>query len=111
VTDIKSSPLAKAGQALIAIYQASQQGGAPPTSTGLGSVVIQGTNVGIDAHMVAGKNFGNYVSSLTSLGMQINVLDPTTGTVEGFIPINQLMAAAQNPDTLSISPMYNKVPR
>jgi len=111
MTDIKSGPLAKAGQALIAIYEAYQQGGAASlTSTGPGSVMIQGTNVGIDAHMASG-NFSNYVSSLASLGMQIKLQDPGTGIVEGFIPINQLVAAAQNPQTLSLSPIYNKLPR
>jgi len=112
MTDVKSGSLAKAGQALITIYEAFQQGGAAAlTSNGPGSVMVQGTNVGIAAHMASGGNFGTYVSSLVSQGMQIRAQDSASGTVEGLLPINQLVAVAQNQQTLSISPTYNPMPR
>jgi len=107
-TAVKSGPLAKAGQELITISQEyQQQGGSPSfTSSLAGLVEIRGTSVGIDAHMASGNNFGNYVSSLAKLGMQIRFQDPTTGTVEGVIPIAQLQAAAQDSMTLALSPIY-----
>lgn len=108
-TDIKSGPLAKAGQDLITIYEEFQQqgGGASFTSSKAGYIEIQGTNVGIDAYM-SGGNFTTYVASLASLGMQIKSQDAAHGIVEGFLPISQLPSAAQNAQTLSLSPIYTK---
>jgi len=110
--DVKNGPLAKAGQDLLAIYQQYQQQGAGSTFTpsGAGGVKIEGTKVGIQAHMANG-NFTQYIASLDALGMQIDAQDPNTGTVEGMLPISQLPAAAQNSQTLSLSAIYTPNPQ
>jgi len=106
-SDIKNGPLAKAGQDLITIYQEfQQQGDATFTSSKAGLIEIQGTNVGVDVHMAAGIDFNAFVSGLTKLGMQVRAQDATNGTVEGLLPISQLPSVAQNPQTLSVSPIY-----
>jgi len=106
VSEVKSGPLAKAGQDLITLYEEFQkQGGGTFTPSGIPPVKIQGNSVEIDAHISAG-NFSNYVSALGSLGMQIKNLDEAHGIVEGYLPISQLPAAAQNPQTLSLTPVY-----
>jgi len=110
--DVKNGPLAKAGQDLLAIYQQYQQQGAGSTftPTGVGGVKIEGTKVGIQAHMASG-NFTQFIASLNALGMQMDAQDPNTGTVEGMLPISQLPAAAQNAQTLSLSPILNPNPQ
>jgi hypothetical protein len=107
VTDLKSGPLAKAGQDLITVYEEFQHqgGGSSFTSSEAARIQIQGTSVGIDA-VSTGGNFDAFVSALTSLGMQVNKTDASHGLVEGFLPISQLPAAAQNPQTLSLSAIY-----
>jgi hypothetical protein len=105
--DIKNGPLAKAGQDLVTLYQEFQeQGGkAPFTSSESGLVEIQGTNVEVDIHSNGG-DFNGFISALTSMGMQVRTTDAADGTVEGFLPISQLPSAAQNSQTLSVSPVY-----
>jgi hypothetical protein len=68
-------------------------------------VKIKGGDVGVDVN-TAGSNFSQFVSTLTSLGMQVQTQDATHGIVEGFLPIGQLPTVAQNPQTLSITPIY-----
>src|SRR5207302_1599184 len=106
-SDLKNGPLAKAGQDLFTIYQEFVQQGGSATfkSSEAGQVEIQGTNVGVNVHS-AGGNFDNLVSAMTSLGMQVRTKDATHGIVEGLLPIAQLVTAAQNPETLSLSPVY-----
>jgi hypothetical protein len=92
---------------LFTIYQEFQaQGGSSTfTSSKAGTIRIKGTSVGIDAHMAVGT-FSAYVSALTALGMQVQTQDAAHGTVEGYLPISQLPAAAENPQTLALSPIY-----
>jgi len=107
VGNIKTGPLAKAGQNLATLYQdfTAQGGSASFTSSESALLEIQGTKVKIDAH-AAGGDFNGYVSMLSSLGMQVESTDASSGTVEGFIPIAQLPSAAQNAQTLSLSPSF-----
>jgi len=99
--------LGNVGQDLNTIYKEFlQQGGSATfTSSLAGRVEIHGTNVGVDVNMASG-NFGTFVSSMTKLGMQVQTTDATHGIVEGFLPIAEIPAAAQNPQTLSLSPIY-----
>jgi hypothetical protein len=112
LSDIKNGSLAKAGQDLITIYQEFQQQGgkAPFTSSKSGLVKIQGTSVGVDIQS-AGGDFNSFVSAMTTLGMQVRATDATDGIVEGFLPISQLPSAAQNSQTLSLSPIYIPISR
>jgi len=106
-TEIKNGPLAKAGQDLIKIYDEFQQqgGSASFTSSESGTVVIEGSNVGVDINM-SGGDFAGFVSQLKSLGMQVQSMSAADGVVEGLLPISQLPTVAQNSQTLSLSPMY-----
>ena len=68
-------------------------------------VKIVGTSVGVDVHS-AGGNFASLVSAMNALGMQVQSQNATSGIVEGLLPIGQLVAAAQNSQTLSLTPEY-----
>jgi len=105
--NIQNGPLAKAGQDLITIYEdfQNQGGSATFTSSEKGVVRIVGTSVGVDVHS-AGGNFDSLVSAMTALGMQVQAKDATHGIIEGLLPIGQLVSAAQNSQTLSLSPTY-----
>lgn len=105
--DIQNGPLAKAGQDLITIYEEFQQQGAGTTfsSSEAGLVEIAGTSVGVDVH-AAGGSFASVVSAMTALGMKVQAQDSSHGVVEGLLPIGALLSAAQNSQTLSITPIY-----
>jgi hypothetical protein len=107
VGDTQNGPLAKAGNDLITIYQEFEdQGGSSTfTSSKAGVIRIQGGNVDVDIN-TAGSNFSQFVSMLTSLGLQVQSQDATHGIVEGYLPIGQLPTVAQNPQTESIAPVY-----
>jgi hypothetical protein len=107
IGDTQNGPLAKAGADLITIYQEFQaQGGSSTfTSSKAGVIKIQGGTVGVDIH-TTGSNFGQFVSTMSSLGMQVQTKDATHGIVEGFLPIGQLPTVAQNTQTVAISPIY-----
>ena len=106
-SDIQNGPLAKAGQDLITIYEEfTQQGGSAKfTSSEAGVIKIVGTSVGVDVHS-AGGNFANLVSAMTGLGMQVQAQNATYGVVEGFLPIGELLAAAENSQILSLTPIF-----
>jgi hypothetical protein len=103
----ETGPLAKAGVDLITIYQEfeAQGGSSTFTSSEAGIIKIKGTSVGIEAHM-SGGTFQTYLDALAGLGMQVESVDPTHGIVEGFLPISQLPAAAQNAQTQALSAIY-----
>jgi hypothetical protein len=105
--DIQNGPLAKAGQDLITIYEEFEQqgGGATFASSEAGLVEIVGTSVGVDVHS-GGGDFAQLVSAMTALGMQVQAQDASHGVVEGLLPIGALLPAAQNSQTLSLSPIY-----
>ena len=83
----------------------SKEGGATFTSSEAGVVKIVGTSVGVDVHS-SGGSFTNLVSAMTALGMQVQAQNATYGIVEGLLPIGELLAAAQNSQTLSLTPEY-----
>jgi len=106
VGDIHNGPLAKAGQDLITLFQEFEkagQGGGTFTSSLSNHLRISGTSVEVD---VQGSGDVNALASaLTSMGMQVVATSPTTGAVEGYLPIAHLVNAAQLPQTLSMSPV------
>jgi hypothetical protein len=107
ITDPENGPLAKAGVDLLELFLAyeAQGGGTTFTVNGTTDLKINGTTVAIDARMASGS-FSQYVSELTALGMKVQAQSTTYGIVEGYLPIGQLPAAAQNPQTLSLSAVY-----
>jgi len=71
---------------------------------------IVGTSVGVDVHSNGG-NFQSLVAAMTSLGMKVETTDARYGIIEGLLPIGQLLAAAQNTQVSSLSPIYYRQPR
>jgi len=69
-------------------------------------IQIQGTSVGIQVHGNGTGDFNALVSSLESMGMQITATDAVTQTVAGMLPIADLPAAVQTPQTLSVTAQY-----
>jgi hypothetical protein len=107
IGDAENGPLAKAGVDLITIYQdfEAQGGSSTFTSSKAGVIRIQGGTVGVDIR-TTGSNFSQFVSTMSSLGMQVQTQDATHGIVEGFLPIGQLPTVAQNAQTVAITPIY-----
>jgi len=107
-TPVQSLPPNVTGS-LNAIYQGYKRGTTVPVSNTPGSIVVQGSNVGVSVHGNGQGSFSNLVSTLQNLGMQINASSDVTWTVAGMLPIDQLPAAAQIPQTRSITPMYKPI--
>lgn len=89
-------------------YQAYVSGGSSGdfTTSESATIVVSGTNVGINAHGNNSGDFDAYVAALSGLGMQVQTTDATTETVVGLIPISALPDAAKLAQTFSLTPMY-----
>ena len=98
-------------QSLYAQYEVYETSGAsgPFRPTGLNGLVISGTSVGIQVKSNNTGDFSSFVSTLQSDGMQVLDSSSTYGLVNGMLPIGQLPAVAQLPQTLSITPMFNPI--
>jgi len=103
VGDVENGPMAKAGQDLIALYQS---GGSNRTGT-LALIDVRGTNVNVS--LQGSGNFQTFVTALKGMGMQVQNTDETSETVQGLMPISQLLNAAQLTQTVSMSPVYRPV--
>ncbi len=68
-------------------------------------VEFQGTNVGIEVHDGDPADFTALGTELQSLGMQVTTASATYGTYVGFIPIGQIPAVAELPQTPNLSPL------
>jgi hypothetical protein len=107
LADVQNGPMANAGQDLINIYQAYLSAG---NTTNLASQFSQikfgaGT-VGVDINWNGSGDFNGYTNALTNLGMQVTTTSATYGIVEGFLPVAQLPTVAEEPQTLSLTPIY-----
>jgi hypothetical protein len=92
------------------IYQNFTKGSSTmPVITGPGSVQIDGSNVGVYVNGNGQGDFAGFLSTLENLGMKINATSDVTWTVSGMLPISQLLAAAQTPQTLSITPLFSPI--
>lgn len=98
-------------QSLYAQYEAYESSGAsgPFRPTGINGVVINGTSVGIQVKSNNMGDFSSFVSTLENDGMQVQSSSSTYGLVNGMLPISQLPAVAQLPETLSITPIFNPI--
>ncbi len=96
---------------LYAQYEAYESSGSSGSfrPAGMNGLVINGTSVGIQVKANNTGAFSGFVSTLQSDGMQILDSSSTYGLVEGMLPIGQLPAVAQLPQTLSITPMFNPI--
>jgi hypothetical protein len=107
-----SSPLPpNASQVLDVIYNAYIQNPSDfpadiPATNGANTVVVQGTNVGIQVHDDNPGDFNTLVSALQAAGMQITSSSATYGTVVGMLPVAQLPTVAALSDAPSIAALY-----
>ena len=93
------------------IYDAYLQNGSSPPATipatdGANTVVIQGSNVGIQVQDSNPANFNTLVSALQSAGMQITLSSAQYGLVVGLLPIAQLPTVGALPDAPSVTPLF-----
>jgi hypothetical protein len=107
-SDKPTAPLpANVSQQLQTIYQefeaAGGQGSFPSLYRGI--IEIDGSSVGVMIHGNGG-NFNTLVSDMEKLGLQVNAQDATTQTVSGLLPIGALPQAANDPQTLSVTPIF-----
>ena len=123
--DAQNGPMANLGTTLVSIYQSY--------STGLAQAAVAGSQssasaavadqlasqfptvefhdglVGMDIKSLGG-DFGQFVSQLTNLGMQVTASSADYGIVEGWVPPAELPTIAQLPQTMSGSPIEVPIP-
>jgi hypothetical protein len=104
-SDTQSLPANVSG-VLNTIYQNYQKDSTLPAGNAPGSVRIEGSNVGVSIHGNGQGDFSAFVGTLQNLGMEISATDSVSWTVDGMLPIDQLLTAAQTPQTRSITPSY-----
>jgi hypothetical protein len=92
------------------IYNAYEQnpGGFPASLSGTAasSVVIQGSNVGIQVHDSNPADFDLLLTELQNDGLQVTSSSAYYGTIEGMLPISQLPAVATLSGAPSIAPQF-----
>lgn len=77
------------------------------TSSLAGIISIQGNTVGVD---IRGKvDVATFARELSALGMKVGATESVTKTVEGFLPIDQIPAAASLQDTVAVSPIFSPI--
>jgi hypothetical protein len=81
-----------------------EQGAFSPSTTL--PIEFQGGNVGIYVHDGSPADFNTLETELQDLGMQITIADATSGTFAGFLPIAQLPAVGQLPQTPIVTPIF-----
>jgi large repetitive protein len=118
--DAQNGPMANLGTTLVSIYHSC--------STGLAQAAVAGSQssasaavadqlasqfptvefhdglVGMDIKSLGG-DFGQFVSQLTNLGMQVTASSADYGIVEGWVPPAELSTIARLPQTMSGSPI------
>jgi hypothetical protein len=87
------------------VYEEYLNGDLPASTGQPGQVELQGTNVGVEIHTKSPSDFSIMVTAAESLGLQVNSISETSGTVTGFLPIGALPAAAQLPGSPAIAPL------
>ncbi len=105
----------RAGQTLNIVYRDYLNylnGGAQGefASSQAGIVKINGTSVGVDVRADTPANVGLVTARLQALGMQVTATSPTTGVIEGSLPIAQLPTVAGDADVASLAPVERAVP-
>jgi hypothetical protein len=98
---------ANVSQPLHVIYQEFEAAGGQSSFPSIyrGVIEIDGSRVGVMIHGNGG-DFNTLVSDMTKLGLQANAEDATTQTISGLLPIGALGQAANDPLTLSVTPIF-----
>jgi hypothetical protein len=69
------------------------------------TVEMVGPTVGVTVQFNRGT-FASNLQNMESIGMVVTVTSPTTNSVQGFMPIWQLPAVAEDPNLGSLTPVY-----
>jgi hypothetical protein len=100
-----SNPLPANVSALLNTVYQEYKNGDLPTTTQAGQVEIQGTNVGVQLRTANPSDFNAMVAAAQSLGLQVQTSSAAYDIVIGFLPINELPAAAQLAGSPAITPL------
>jgi hypothetical protein len=110
LADVQNGPMANAGQDLIAVYQASLgSSGTSNLASQFSTIQFQGSSVGINTNWNGTGSFGDYITALKNLGMQVTASSVTYGIVEGYLPVSQLPTVAAEPQTLALAAVYKPI--
>ena len=101
LADVENGPMANLGGPLINLYEAFQGGQTNSSALAKQFPLDQFQGDSVLVGLTAYTDFQGFKTSLGNLGMQIVDTNPTDGLVDGYLPINELPAAAQLPQTLS----------
>jgi hypothetical protein len=113
-TPSQTSLPANVSATLDVIYAAYLQNGSSlpatiPATDSANTVVVQGSDVGIQVHDGNPVDFAALVSNLQAAGMQITTSSAQYGTVVGLLPIAQLPAVAALADAPSVTPLFQAI--
>ena len=105
VFDAQNGPMANLGTNLVSIYQSYATGtAASRLASQFPTVEFDDGLVGMDIKSLGG-NFGQFVSTLADLGMQVTASSAGTGIAEGWVPVGGATDDRQLPQTMSGSPI------
>lgn len=109
LSDVKSGPLANAGQALINVYldyqkYVSEGTDATFTSPSEPDVRIQGDTVGVDVN--GWGDFTSFVNQVQLSGMDVGATSQSPEIAEGWLPISDLPTLARLPQVVGLEPIY-----
>ena len=101
LANVQNGPMANLGAQPINLYEAFQGGVTSSSALAKQFPLDQFKGDSVLVGLNADTNFQAFKTSLVNLGMQIIDTNATDGLVDGYLPINELPAAAQLPQTLS----------
>ncbi|MGZ3470762.1 MAG: S8 family serine peptidase, partial [Isosphaeraceae bacterium] len=104
LADVENGPMANLGGQAISLYKAFQGGQTNSSALAKQFPLDQFQGDSVLMGLTAYTDFQGFKTSLSNLGMQIVDTNPTDGLVDGWLPINELPAAAQLPQTMSGQP-------
>ena len=110
--DAENGPMANLGQIVVSAYSqyskyisAGSQG--TFTSPLTSRVQFQGNSIGLDVRGTG--NFQAFENALTSLGMKITASNASLEIAEGYVPINDLPAVAEQAQTVGGGPIFKAI--
>ena len=99
---VNSNQPANLATALQVLYQEFQATGG---TASFETMLIEGSSVGVEIKGNGG-NFDTLVADMEGLGLVVNAKDSSTQMVAGLLPIDNLLKAAEDSLTLSITPEF-----
>lgn len=104
-----SDPMTRLGSVLGALYQQQTTGQPIPTTVALTLPYLEIQGNSIHVNIRPSGDVGSMITAAESAGMTIEAVDPTTGTAEGVIAIDQLLTLASQPEIIAITPVIKPI--